>query len=33
MCARNKNSEVLKKPGKQPRFLSYGSEISIALLA
>ena len=32
MYARNKNSVVLQKPGKQPHFLSYGREISIALL-
>jgi len=32
MCARNKNSVVLHKPGKQPHFLSYGREISMALL-
>jgi len=32
MCARNENSVMLKKPKKQPHFLSYGREISIALL-
>ena len=32
MCARNENSLALQKPIKQPRFLSYGKEISIALL-
>ena len=32
MCARNENSIVLQKPIKQPRFLSYGREITIALL-
>lgn len=32
MCARNENSIALQKPIKQPRFLSYGKEITIALL-
>ena len=32
MCARNENSIALQKPIKQPRFLSYGREITIALL-
>jgi hypothetical protein len=32
MRAENENNSVLKKPGKQPYFLSYGREISIALL-
>lgn len=32
MCARNENSVVLQKPIKQPHFLSYGWEITIAVL-
>jgi hypothetical protein len=32
MCARNENSIALQKPIKHPRFLSYGREITIALL-
>lgn len=32
MCAGNKNSLALQKPIKQPSFLSYGREITIALL-
>lgn len=32
MCARNENSIALQKPIKQPRFLSYRREITVALL-
>jgi len=32
MYARNESSVVQQKPSKQPRFLSYGREISMALL-
>jgi len=32
MCAKNENSIGLQNPIKQPRLLSYGREITIALL-
>jgi hypothetical protein len=32
MCARNENSIALQKPIKQPRFLSYGREITAAVV-